>query len=109
MPRLSPIGSNVYSVKRIILKDSTVTQLQSTFASNCYALESFEIPSTVTTILFSAFSNCYSLKELNVPAGVTTIPNNFVSGCYALEKINFSTHTSVPDLSNTNAFSGISK
>lgn len=104
----TPFGS-LYSLKNIILKNSTMTTFGGSFLSYAYALENFEIPSSVTSIGYSSFNNCYSLKRIKIPSGVTTINSSLFTNCKSLEIIDFSTHTSVPTLSSTSSFSTISK
>ena len=95
-----------YSLASITIPGSVTSIGNSTF-SNCYSLASITILDGVTSIGPSAFSNCYSLASITIPDGVTSISNNAFSNCYGMRYYDFSECTSIPALSNTNAFSNI--
>ena len=73
----------------------------------CRSLTNVIIPNSVTSIGNSTFSDCHSLISIAIPSGVTSINSNAFYSCYSLTKYDFSQHTSVPTLSNTNAFTNI--
>jgi hypothetical protein len=73
----------------------------------CYSLASITIPNSVTSIGTYAFSNCYSLASITIPNSVASIGTYAFQNCYGMAIYDFSTHTSVPTLSSTNAFDGI--
>ena len=75
--------------------------------NNCSSLASVSIPRGVTSIGFYAFSYCSSLASVSIPSGVTSIDGNAFGGCYGMAIYDFAYHTSVPTLSNTNAFRNI--
>ena len=118
-----------YALHSIIIP-SSVTSIGKSAFENCYALHSIIIPSSVTSIGKSAFRFCYSLSSITIPDGVTSIEETTLNGCYTIASImipssvtsigvsafyncnciafyDFTNHTSVPTLSNTNAFTGI--
>ena len=55
----------------------------------------------------NAFYNCYSLTSITIPNSVTSIQTGAFYNCYSLIEYDFSTFTSIPTLSDKNAFSGI--
>ena len=70
----------------------------------CYSLANITIPTGVTSISDYAFSDCYSLASITIPTGVTSIGNYAFQNCYGMRYYDFSACTSIPALSNTNAF-----
>ena len=97
-----------YSLSSISIPDS-VTSIGRYAFSFCYSLSSVIIPDGVKSIDVNAFSSCYSLSSISIPDSVTRIDNRAFDGCRSIRYIDFSSHTSVPTLSNTNAFTGIAE
>ena len=95
-----------YSLSKITIP-SGITSIGNTAFGNCYSLAKITIPSGITSIGNSAFTNCYSLASLTIPSNVTSIYSSTFQSCRSITKYDFSQHTSVPTLSNTNAFTGI--
>ena len=75
--------------------------------SNCSSLANITIPDGVTSISGYAFQSCYSLANITIPDGVTIIDRNSFNNCYGMRYYDFSACTSVPTLSDTNAFTKI--
>ena len=98
--------SNCYSLSSITISDG-VTSIGKSVFSGCHSLSSITILNSVTSILQYAFSKCYSLSSITIHNGVTSIGNNAFSNCYSVAFYDFSSHTSVPQLESTNAFTGI--
>ena len=73
----------------------------------CSMLQKVEIGNGVTSIKDYAFYYCYSLASVSIPSSVTSIGTYAFYYCYGMAIYDFTKHTSVPTLSNTNAFSGI--
>ena len=73
----------------------------------CNMLQEVNVGERVTSIGNYAFRNCYSLASITIPNSVTSIGNYAFENCYGMAIYDFSTHTSVPILSSTNAFGGI--
>ena len=97
---------NCYLLSRITLPPSLTTLGNYCFRA-CYALETISIPSTVTSIGTYAFQNCSGLSQkLKIP-NISTIGGSAFYYCYRIIEYDFSSATSVPSLSNTNAFDGI--
>ena len=95
-----------YSLTSITIPDS-VTSIGTYVFQNCYSLTSITIPDSVTSIGVSAFQNCYSLTSITILDSVTSIGNNAFANCYSLTGYDFSSATSIPTISNTNAFTNI--
>ena len=95
-----------YSLPSISIPNS-VTSIGNGAFYYCYSLTSISIPNSVTSIGTRAFQYCYSLTGLSIPNSVTSIGTYAFNNCYSITKYDFSQHTSVPTLSNTNAFSKI--
>ena len=70
-------------------------------------LQEVYVGENVTSISGSAFSNCFSLANVTIPDGVTSIGASAFGSCYGMRYYDFSACTSVPALSNTNAFNNI--
>ena len=95
-----------YSLASISIP-SSVTSIGDSVFYNCYSLASISIPSSVTSIGNSVFYNCYPLASISIPSSVTSIGNQTFYYCQGMAIYDFTTHTSVPTLSSTNAFSRI--
>ena len=95
-----------YSLTSVIIPDS-VTSIGSNAFRECYSLTSVTIPDSVTSIGDYAFGYCYSLTSVTIPDSVTSIGDYAFNSCYSIIKYDFTSATSVPTLSNTNAFLGI--
>ena len=96
-----------YSLASITIPDGVTSIGAGTF-SNCNSLASITIPDGVTSIGYNVFSNCYSLASITIPDGVTSIGDNAFSSCMGMRYYDFSSSSTVPTLSNTNAFIDIS-
>ena len=95
-----------YSLASITIPNS-VTSIGKDAFDYCCSLASITIPNSVTSIGNYAFRSCYSLASITIPNSVTSIGNYAFSSCYSVAFYDFSNHTSVPTLSNTNAFTNI--
>ena len=84
-----------------------VTSIGNSAFSRCSSLTSITIPNGVTSIEQYAFDNCSSLSSITIPNSVTSIGKAAFISCYSVAFYDFSNHTSVPTLSNTNAFASI--
>lgn len=85
-----------------------VTSIDSYAFYNCSSLASITIQEGVTSIGNSAFQSCLSLASITIPESVTSIGNYAFTYCYGMRYYDFTACTSVPTLSSTNAFTGIS-
>ena len=131
---ISSIGSQAfricYSLVDVVIPNNTEYITAQTFAY-CYSISSIIIPDNV--ISFNGdyiFQDCHSLKNIRmsknasggigntafretslssifIPQGITNIANYAFRDSFAIKEYDFSQHTSVPTLSNTNAFTGI--
>lgn len=84
-----------------------VTYIGTSAFTQCVKISSMIIPDSVTTTGSEMFYGCYGLKTLKIGSGMTIIPQYMCAGCTGLQLIDFRSATSVPTLSNANAFSGI--
>ena len=120
---------NCYSLPSVTIPNG-VTSMGNQAFRNCYSLPSVTIPNGVTSIGNQAFHSCYSLSSVTIPNGVTSIntqafygctlssvviPDGVTSinsktfyNCTGVRYYDFTHHTTVPTLSNTDAFNGIS-
>ena len=95
-----------YSLASITIHNGVTSIGASTFY-NCYSLSSITIPDGVTSIGASTFYNCFSLSSITIPDGVTSIENLAFANCYCAAVYDFTACTTVPTLSNTDAFTVI--
>ena len=86
---------------------TSVTSIGGNAFSDCRSLANITIPTSVTSIGGNAFSYCRSLANITIPTSVTSIGGNAFSDCNGMRYYDFSACTSIPALSNTNAFSNI--
>ena len=74
----------------------------------CSSLASITIPNSVTSIGGYTFRYCNSLASVTIPNSVTSIGGYTFSGCSGVAYYDFTACTTVPTLTNTSAFTGIS-
>lgn len=72
-----------------------------------YSLKSVTLPDTMTTIPSGMFACCECLSYVKIPHGVTSVGAEAFLQCYGLRVVDFTSCTSVPTLSNINAFKSI--
>jgi hypothetical protein len=103
------IGSSAFAdctaLAEIILPNGLRSFEGSTFSNS--GLVSVVIPPQVTQIYNGCFKNCKKLTRVVALGGITKIYSDAFNGCTALEEVDFTACTSVPTLSNINAFSGV--
>ena len=95
-----------YSLSLITIPISVISIALYVF-QNCSSLSSITIPDSVTSIGSYVFNFCYSLPSLKIPNGVTSIGSATFYNCYSMAYYDFTSHTAVPTLENTNAFTSI--
>ena len=102
-------NSSFYSCSSLssITIPNSVTSIGTAAFNGCYSLSPITIPDSVTSILQQAFSRCFSLSSITIPDSVTSIASSVFYTCSSVAFYDFSNHTSVPTLSNINAFKNI--
>ena len=95
-----------HSLKKVILNTGGES-IGSYAFGYCYSLE--DITFEAGTIGSGAFLNCISLKTVKCKTGITRIDSDAFKYCQSVIEYDFSNATSVPILSDTNAFDGINK
>lgn len=107
---VTSVGSNEFyqchSLASVVIPNN-VTSIASSVFGYCHSLASVAIPNGITSIGHSAFYNCYSLASIVIPDSVTNISPYAFYNCYGMAIYDFTSHTSIPTLSNTDAFSNI--
>ena len=107
---VTSIGSSVCldcsSLMSINIPNS-VTSIGHSAFSGCSSLTSIVIPNSVTSIDRWTFFNCTGLKSITIPDSVTSIGSAAFSDCSSVLNYDFVTHTTIPSLSETTAFSNI--
>lgn len=94
------------SLSAIMIPDS-VTSMYNYAFRNCKSLSSVTIPDSITLIGNGMLRDCYSLSTIAIPDGVISIGSTVFQNCYGVRYYDFTRHTTVPTLSNTDAFTGI--
>ena len=95
------------SLASITIPNSVISIGDAMF-NNCSSLASITISNSVTKIGGSAFKGCQSLASITIPKDVTSIGYSMFYNCYGVAFYDFTACTTVPTLTNTNAFTGIS-
>lgn len=94
------------AIRKVILGDN-ISQLNTGSFTMCLSLSDVTIPENVHTIGVNAFAYCYSLTYIMIPDSVTLINASVFNSDFGVRYYDFSGCTDVPDLANTNAFTGI--
>ncbi len=97
---------NCYSLASVVIPNG-VTSIGNSAFYGCTSLASVVIPQGVKSIGNQAFYGCTSLASVVIPNSVTSIGSSAFYGCTSLAILDLRTHTSVPTLSNTNAFTSV--
>lgn len=110
--RIMGLGDSVFyechSLSKVQIPKGVTTMSSSSIFGSCRVLSKITIPSSVMNIGVSLFNNCYSLSYIKLPKRVSSIMGSTTFGnCFAMKYYDFSTHTSIPTLSNTNTFNNI--
>ena len=91
------------ALAKIIIPNS-ITNIASSMFFYCYSLANVVIPNSVTSIGNEAFSDCTALASIFIPNSVTSIDTKGFASCYGMAIYDFTSHTSIPTLSDTTAF-----
>ena len=107
---ITSIGNNAfyncYSLASVTIPNG-ITSIGNNAFYSCYSLASVTIPNSITSIRSNAFYNCYSLASVTILNSITSIGSYAFYNCYGVAFYDFTACTSVPTLSNANAFNGI--
>jgi hypothetical protein len=95
-----------YSLQRITMPDS-LTTLGTYAFQNCYSLANVAISNSLASLNISIFQTCRSLSFVAIPGSVKSIAGSVFSNCYGMGVYDFRQSTSIPTLSNSNAFNQI--
>lgn len=104
---VTSIGSSVFDTctgLTSITIPNSVTIINNYAFAYCTGLTRITIPDSVTSIGGGAFSGCTGLTSITIPDSVTSIESMTFYNCTNLTEIDFSTRTTVPTLTSTNAF-----
>ena len=96
---------NCYSLAGVVIPQGSTSL--SEICYNCFYLASVVIPQGIKKIDTNSFRSCYSLASVVIPESVISIGSSSFSSCFGMALYDFRASTSVPTLSNTNAFSNI--
>ena len=98
---------NCAGLTSITIPDS-VKSIGSSAFYNCTGLTRVTVGNNVKTIGSYTFSGCTGLTSVTIPDSVKIIGSSAFYKCTSLTEIDFSTHTTVPTLTSTNAFTNTS-
>lgn len=105
---VTSIGDSVFescnNIKKIIIPDNT-TSVGSSCFKNDYTLKKTIISNSITTLGQSAFVNTTTLLHIKMSKNITSFPSLCFSGAFYIDTIDFRDNTSIPTISNSNAFS----
>ena len=96
---------NCYALKRVIFP-LRASSMGSYVCYQGHSLTAVSLPD-VPAIPSNAFREVECITRFDIPSTVTSIGNYAFYGCYGVKVYDFSKSTSVPSLSNTNAFTSI--
>lgn len=94
------------NITSLTIPDS-VTSIGANSLYGCSGLTSLTIPKNATSIGAYAIRDCSALTKVMLPDTVMNIGANTFYGCPCVAYYDFTSHTAVPTLENTNAFTGI--
>lgn len=93
-------------LSKIVIPSSTTTIGAGAF-QNCDNLAKIILQNKLTNIGNYAFRDCQRLSNIVMPNKVNSISSELFQNCYGMSFYDFSEYTSIPTLSNTNAFTNI--
>jgi hypothetical protein len=80
---------------------NSVLSVKANIFSGCSTLEFITLSENMTSLSASMLYECTLLQKLYVPKNVVTIENTALSGLRSISYIDFSTHTTIPTLSES--------
>lgn len=103
---LTTIGDRAFQSNSYIrnIKFPNGTKVGDAVLTLCGFLEYINFPEGKTSLGASEFYNCYSLVDVKLPSTIESISNSAFDGCSSLLSVDFTKCTSVPTVSNANAF-----
>lgn len=84
----------------------TIGNMENAF-NGCLSLSSITISDDLPVLGPSTFSNCCSFASMYIPKCIKNIYASTFSNCTGMAYYDFTDHTDVPNLANTNVFTGI--
>lgn len=96
----------LYALRQIAI-GSGVTSIGKYAFFGCSALVSITIPESVTSIKDYAFYNCPALASITIPKSVANIGSSVFYSCNGVAYYDFTSHTTVPTLSDADTFGSI--
>lgn len=107
--KVTSIGSGAfyYCILSKIIIPSAATTIGSGAFQTCNNLAKIILHNNITSIGNYAFQDCYALSNIVMPNKTNSISSSLFQNCYGMAFYDFSEYTSIPTLSNTNAFTNI--
>ena len=107
--KVTSIGSGAfyYCILSKIIIPSATTTIGSGAFQTCNNLAKIILHNNITSIGNYAFQDCYALSNIVMPNKTNSISSSLFQNCYGMSFYDFSEYTSIPTLSNTNAFTNI--
>ena len=65
------------------------------------------MPNNVAVFGTGIFGFCYAIASMYIPDSVTLVRTGMFNSCFGVAYYDFTSHTAVPTLEKTNAFTGI--
>ena len=99
---------NCVTLKQASFPNEIGTKINSNTFYFCYSMQTFTMPNSMTSVPGGFLAQCEALSYVKIPASVTSVGAEAFKNCYGLKVVDFTSCTSIPTLSNTNALDGLS-
>ena len=97
---------NCYTLETLSLP-AVVENIGTGVFAHCHILESGTLPNNVAVFGTGIFGFCYAIASMYIPDSVTLVRTGMFNSCFGVAYYDFTSHTAVPTLEKTNAFTGI--